>query len=480
MPDYIKVRQTDGTDVLFEREPIASGGEKVVFFTKDRQHIVAFFFGELADRLERKRRLERILGQFNPTLSGAQSAYWQRHFCWPVGIVDGDCGMSPDFLRRHAIRSPALGLVAPVYRPNFFFRDRTGNLREKKGKWFTSAKVRKLLPDEERGNFLRYLQCGSIMASAVRRLHYAGLAHADLSHNNVLIDPKGGDACVIDIDSLVVPGLAPPTVLGTPGYIAPEVVSGKKLPSIETDMHALAVLLYETLLLRHPLQGPKVRSTRSAEEDELLSMGREALFVEHPTDRTNWIRPTPKVPLSRLGPYLEPLFLKTFVEALHAPARRASASEWEKALSKTFDLIHPSPGGHEWFVLSPGMPMACPSTGGRLTAPVPCAEFYREKSPGERAFKAEGHSLTIWHNMYIYKWHLFSGVSALDADRTPQGYFSFHQGRWWLVNQSGADMCIIDGEYVPHGEAVEVRPGLRLLLSEEPGARLAAFDFMRP
>ena len=45
--------------------------------------------------------------------------------------------------------------------------------------------------------------------------------------------------------------------------IAPEVVAGKKQPSIETDLHALAVLIYETLLLRHPLAGPKVRSTRS-------------------------------------------------------------------------------------------------------------------------------------------------------------------------------------------------------------------------
>lgn len=190
--------------------------------------------------------------------------------------------------------------------------------------------------------------------------------------------------------------------------------------------------------------------------------------------------PAATAPVALLGPCLEPLFLKTFVEALHAPQRRASASEWEKALSKTFDLIHPSPGGHEWFVLAPGMPMNCPFTGSRLTAPVPFAEFYREKSPGERAFKAEGHSLTIWHNMYIYKWHLFSSVSPLDADRTPQGYFSFHQGRWWLVNQSGHDMCIIDGAYVRHGEHVEIVPGLRLLLSEEPGGRLAAFDFMRP
>ena len=92
----------------------------------------------------------------------------------------------------------------------------------------------------------------------MRRLHFAGLAHSDLSHSNVLIDPKHGDACVIDIDFLGCAGIgSAERVLGMPGYIAPEVITGKALPAIETDLHALAVLIYETLLLRHPLQGPK-------------------------------------------------------------------------------------------------------------------------------------------------------------------------------------------------------------------------------
>ncbi|GDY19003.1 kinase [Verrucomicrobiota bacterium] len=477
---FIKARMHGGGEIVFHSEPLASGGEKVVFKSQEGKHVVGFFFGQLDDRPERLRRLEKIIGSYNPTTGGAQAEHWLKHFCWPVGVVDGTQNKLPaEWLRRNNLHAPVLGVVAPVYRANFFFRDRTGELREKKGKWFTGVKARKLLPDSEKGDFLRYLQVCSVMASAVRRLHYAGLAHADLSHNNVLIDPKGGDACVIDIDSLVVPGLAPPTVLGTPGYIAPEVVAGKKLPSIETDQHALAVLLYETLLQRHPLHGPKIHTTRSAEEDDLLMMGARALYIEHPTDFSNHPKTPPAISVRRLGPYLEKLFLKTFAEGLHQPARRATATEWEKALSKTFDLLHPSPAGGEWFVLDRNLPMICPHSGQRLTQPVPYVDFYRETSTG--AYSDENHSLTLWNGLHLYKWHTLANVSPHDAERTSQGYFTFHNRRWYLVNQSGADMWLPDAQrFVPHGAAEPITQGLKVLFSLEEGRRLGIFNFMKP
>ncbi|MEI2422567.1 lipopolysaccharide kinase InaA family protein, partial [Arthrospira platensis SPKY2] len=133
-------------------------------------------------------------------------------------------------------------------------------------------------------------------ARAVRRLHNAGLAHSDLSNKNVLIDPTSGECLIIDIDSLVVPQLFPPDVLGTRGYIAPEVLSTihlplndpqRKHPSTATDQHALAVLLYQYLLGRHPLEGPRTYPATSAEEQERLEMGSKALFVEHPRDISN-------------------------------------------------------------------------------------------------------------------------------------------------------------------------------------------------
>lgn len=53
-------------------------------------------------------------------------------------------------------------------------------------------------------------------------MHMMGLAHSDLSYKNVLVDPNGGHACVIDVDGLVVPGRFPPDVVGTPDFIAPK------------------------------------------------------------------------------------------------------------------------------------------------------------------------------------------------------------------------------------------------------------------
>jgi serine/threonine protein kinase len=126
-------------------------------------------------------------------------------------------------------------------------------------------------------------------------MHAAGLAHSDLSYNNVLIDPVTGKATIIDIDGLVVPGKFPPDVIGTPDFIAPEVMATKhlgktdknrKLPSIQTDRHALAVMIYMYLLYRHPLRGGKIHDLDPMKDEE-LGMGAKALFVEHPTDKSN-------------------------------------------------------------------------------------------------------------------------------------------------------------------------------------------------
>ena len=149
-----------------------------------------------------------------------------------------------------------------------------------------------------------------------------------MSYKNVLIDPTSGSAAIIDIDGLVVPGRYPPDVLGTPDFIAPEVVASKhlpltypnrKLPSIQTDRHALAVLIYMYLLYRHPLRGGKVHDLDPI-KDEDLSMGLKATFIEHPTDSTNRVKVNQlhpsslpqgdpsRIPYTVCGPYLKTLF----------------------------------------------------------------------------------------------------------------------------------------------------------------------------
>jgi len=489
---FITAVQTDGQPVEFEDRPLNTGGEKVVFRTRDRAHVVGFFYGQLRDRLERVDRLNRILTKYNPTV-GTKGAFWAPYFCWPVGVIDGDRRVPADFVRRHGLVYPVLGVVTPAYREPFYFRDTHGNRQEKEVRWFTGRKASAFVPEAEKGSFLTRVQICTRLARAVRRLHFAGLAHSDLSNKNVLIDPRGGDTCVIDIDSLVVPGVAPPAVLGTPGYIAPEVIAGRAQPSIETDKHALAVLVYEILLQRHPLVGRKVHSMRSPEDDEMLSMGDRALWVEHPADQSNPPAYPIKVPVARLGPFLEALFRKAFVDGLHHPARRPDAAEWESALYRTLHTLHPSPARGEWFPTGPGLSTRCPFTGERLTRPVPVGRFLRPVTGGladERGW------LTVFHHLVLHDWHRRVGVAPDEhADRTPRGYFSLHDGRWWMVNLASEPLEVLApaaaespggaGEAPPAGTlvaqhgALELVPGLRVRLAPTPDARVLHFDFLR-
>jgi DNA-binding helix-hairpin-helix protein with protein kinase domain len=214
-------------------------------------------------------------------------------------------------------------------------------------------------------------------------LHAAGLCHSDLSYNNVLVDPVTGNACIIDADELVVPGKYPPGVIGTPDFIAPEVMQtkslplsdpNKKLPCIDTDKHALAVMIYMYLLNRHPLRGGKVHDIDPAKDEE-LSMGKNALFIEHPTDSSNRVKVNDleksqlpqgdpsKLPYTICGPYLKKLFDKAFIDGLHDPSKRPTAQEWETALVKTADLVQPCQNPNceaHWYVFDNSTKPKCP------------------------------------------------------------------------------------------------------------------------
>ena len=176
--------------VITENPP--QGGMKYTYFAPDKSYVVQFFLDPDAVDEALVDRLTAIIAE---TKGGARgktveaATYFADLFCWPTAIV-----MKPEF-----------GIVCPAYPKNFFFgRDASRQLdlagKDKKGSWFTN-RVRKYLEKAELGNFQMMLRLSIALARAVRRMHQAGLAHSDLSCNNVLVDPKSGSCVVIDIDS---------------------------------------------------------------------------------------------------------------------------------------------------------------------------------------------------------------------------------------------------------------------------------------
>jgi serine/threonine protein kinase len=454
-----------------------SGTMKFVYFSLDHSYIIAFFHDQSVSRdTNRMKRLEAILTKFNPTVpknSGgaapnAKSAdYFNGLFCWPTGIVT----------------TPQFGIVAPTYPSDFFFSTGSFQGKEKNGKWFTSKKLRALLPEEENGDFLKYLSMCILLARAVRRLHQAGLAHSDLSNNNVLMDPISGRTIVIDIDSLVVPGLFPPDVLGTPGYIAPEVLATAHLslddpnrinPSAGTDQHALAVLIYEYLLVRHPLKGPKTYSAPTGEEQERMEMGANALFIENPADQSN--KPADLgLTCDIFGREMYDLFIRSFVTGLHVPNKRPSALEWERALVNAWDRIHPCPNPgctHKWFVVNTANThnITCPFCHTPLNRPVPIIKFRKESRPGQWTPNGE---LIVYDGSSLFEWHVFDNIFPSEkANREPLAYCRFFQGKWILINQKLNALTSPAGNKVAPGKAVELTPGKQIRLSREPNGRM--------
>ena len=502
----IKCHTVDGRAIEFVDEVIGSGAMKDVYFSPDRSYVVCFFskeknkFYESKAALEQQKdRLKEIVGnKWNGIFNGVGGDYWKNIFCWPDGLVE---------------YNDLLGITAPTYKKYYFFSYGSKNNdflkikgKEKEGKWFASANNQnRFLDEREKGSWLNYLKIGILISRAVRRMHAAGLAHSDLSYKNVLIDPVTGSACVIDVDGLVVPGKYPPDVVGTPDFIAPEVVMTNHLskedpkrflPSIATDKHALAVLIYMYLLYRHPLRGGKIHDMDDPQKDENMGMGEKALFVEHPTDQSNqvksnqlqpsqlpWADPS-RISYQVTGPYLTELFNKSFIEGLHEPSKRPSANDWETALVKTVDLIQPCQNAacsQKWYVFDNTTQPKCPFCNTPFTGKLPILNLYSARQQG--SYRPDHHRLMVWTGQSLFAWHANNMIAPnerLTAEQTTRkGYFVLHNDRWWLVNEGLTDLTDVTTKTViPIGGKIELKNGVQILLSKQEGGRLAVVQMV--
>lgn len=491
MAKLVKTQTLDGQPVEFLDEVIGSGAMKDVYFAPDRSYVVAFY--KAPQDYQARERLQMITGKYRDSIfNQAGGDYWRNLFCWPTAMLE------------HGGR---LGIVAPTYQAHFFFEHGSKNNdflgikgKEKEGKWFASANNQnRFLDPRERGDWLNYLRVCLLISRAVRRMHAAGLAHSDLSYKNVLVDPARGNASVIDVDGLVVPGKYPPDVVGTPDFIAPEVVMTshlprddpqRKLPSILTDRHALAVLIYMYLFYRHPLRGGKVHALDDEQRDELLSMGERALFVEHPTDASNRIRlahakptelpwaDTDQIPYRVAGPYLKPLFERAFIAGLHDPNQRPTANDWEDALVRSVDLIQPCRNpdcAQKWYVFDNSTQPRCPFCGTPYRGKLPVLNLYSSRKEGH--YRPDNHRLMVWTGQSLFPWHVNRGIAPnerLSEDQKRRvGYFVLHDDVWWLVNERLPDLLDASTRQpVPIGGKIQIQDGLQLLLSREEGGRL--------
>lgn len=109
-----------------------------------------------------------------------------------------------------------------------------------------------------RAELLRMLED---VAHAVEYAHEQGIIHRDLKPSNILVTAEGrailGDFGLARAEAITEGLTESQAILGTPQYMAPEQVRGKRTEiGKHTDIYALGVILYEILVGHCPFHGP--------------------------------------------------------------------------------------------------------------------------------------------------------------------------------------------------------------------------------
>ena len=220
-----------------------------------------------------------------------------------------------------------------------------------------------------------------LISESFYALHTKGMCYRDISFGNVFFDPKTGDVLVADNDNVTISGQAAGGVLGTPRFMAPEVVRGEAKPDTYTDLYSLAVLLFYMLMVHHPLEGRQELAIKCLDLPAMNKLyGTDPLFIFDPQDHSN--APVPGEHDNALAfwplypQFVRDLFIKSFTVGLKEPHDRVTESVWRQAMIHLRDSIfYCAKCGSENFYdaealrASGGQPGTCWSCGSQLRLP---------------------------------------------------------------------------------------------------------------
>jgi DNA-binding helix-hairpin-helix protein with protein kinase domain len=233
-------------------------------------------------------------------------------FLWPLELTS-----SPDV--------PGFGYIMPLREPRF--------------KGIVDLMKRRIEP-----TFRALSTAGLQLADSYLELHAQGFCYRDISFGNVFFDPDSGEALICDNDNVAVDKQEQSGVLGTPRFMAPEIVRGEARPSTQTDLFSLSVLLFYMLMVHHPLEGKRELAIKCLDLPAMNKLyGTDPLFIFDPDDDSN--QPVPgyhdnAIVFWPLYPqFLCDLFTEAFTAGLRDPLERVRESEWRAAMVRLRDSV---------------------------------------------------------------------------------------------------------------------------------------------
>lgn len=295
--------ETLGTEVKVQQS-LGSGGQGEVYEADlDGQAIALKWYFPKSATPEQRKILQTLIKSGPPN----------NNFLWPMDLTS-------------AARITGFGYIMP--------------LREARFKSIISLMKRRINP-----TFRVLATVGFQLADSYLQLHARGLCYRDISYNNIHFDPDTAAIRIGDNDNIAVDNHTKGGILGTPRFMAPELVRGEAVPSTQTDLFSLAVLLFYIFVIHHPLEGKKELAIRCFDLAAMNKLyGLEPLFIFHPSDHSNAPVPSQQPNPVAFWPiypaFLRDLFTKAFTDGIDDPNNgRVREGEWRNAMVKLRDSI---------------------------------------------------------------------------------------------------------------------------------------------
>ncbi|MCY2990565.1 MAG: serine/threonine protein kinase [Planctomycetota bacterium] len=323
--------------------------------------------------------------------------------------------------------------------------------------------------------FRELVTVGLALADNFFKLHAKGLCYRDISFGNAFFDPDTGEVLICDNDNVTENRSPRVSVLGTPDFMAPEIVRGESLPSRQTDLFSLAVLLFYIFHVHHPLVGRKILSIRCWDLVARTKLqGHEPIFIFDPSDKSN---EAVRDPSGEAGAnaltywpiypqFLRDTFVKAFTDGIRDPEHgRVMEGEWRQVLSRLRDSIYFCPRcGNENFYDAD----AVQTSGGK---PAICWEAKCKKELRLPYHFCIGKSIVmLTHIGKLYPHHLDSSkdfdftkpvaeVVQHPTDLSVWGLKNLTQEKWVATMADGSLKDVEPGRSVPLGLKVKVNFG---------------------